>query len=103
MDCSQDNSKTLEGEEQNGHGPLLLSRGIIFNVQAIAVCNAEEKDEPPARRCPPTAENVHLSAFVVMAPYHGSATGAILDTSAGPKLVCESFLRHNWKKFRKRF
>ncbi len=55
-DCSQGNSKKLEGEEPNGHGPLLLSRGIMFNVQALAVFNAEQEDVSPAHRCAPAAE-----------------------------------------------
>ncbi len=101
-DCSQGNCKKLEGEEPTGHGPLLLSRGIMFNVQALAVFNAEQEDVPPAHRCAPAAENVYvlstafsnfkLNAFVGMTPYHGSVTRAMLDTGAGPKLVRESFL-----------
>ncbi len=81
----------------------------MFNVQALAMFNAEQEDVPPAHRCAPAAQNVHvlsaayfkLNAFVVMAPYHGSVTRAILDTVAGPNMVRESFPLQKWKNYRK--
>ncbi len=96
-ECSQDDSKSLEREEPDGHWFLHLCRGISFNAEVLAVFNAESERTTPAHHCASVTDSVHvqsvafsnfkLIAFVGMAPYHGSVSIDILDTCAGHKLV----------------